>query len=803
MAYRVVPDRQGIIQIGKIKENLVTEVELPAPGFEGGSYAVLLQRPREKQPYPVTARAEGSTLIWTVQTADTAIAGTGKLECRWYGDNGEVAKSQTYMVRITDGLPDPTEAPEAWEGYIGQVAQNAQAAQTAAGEAKANADGAAASAGIAQGAAADAGKFARAAGEAANAAAAAASAASSAQTGAETAGQNARAAAEAAETAKSGAEAAKLAAGGSATAAAGSAEAAAQAAQKGENLYNQVKDDLAAGKLKGEKGDKGDPGEDAPQIDDGVVSDAAPWSSRKIIETLCPALEETGNPVTCYPVAGYPLGVVASWEPTQAGEGEPYPAGGGPQLLDISRCTATVGKPYGLTITIDGDIIKCSGVPSAEITSKAVYSFAVATSDQEELRGKGYKVTAWPIKGKVSNAWGLRTADESSLAIAAELTPGVDTDIQLRLMVSKDTPTAYAPYENIRPISGRDSVSVERCGENLIDILKFRPNGWNLAGANILKPNITYTFFVKKSGNIMVGVFLTDAIDPLESTKQSFLTKEYLKEGAFATFTVPSDIRDYPYMWFAGATPGLDGVYPDIAIMLVLGTTAPTTYAPYQGDTLALQLPRTVYGGEVDAVMGDGTENVKIITVDGDKIKFTGTGDYWNLPPYSAPGIGVGSAIWCSHFDSKRFIINTRYSFIFTSPGRMTGLFASAAELSAYCVAQAAAGTPVQIAYKLAEPVPFQATGNGPLLPISGETNTIMTDADSVAVTGRADPAHAIAALQAQLAVATQQLEETQQAMLDTTAMAVDYIYEQDSQIIGGDDDDNQTDSGAADVPGV
>lgn len=362
MAYRVVPDRQGIIQIGKIKENLVTEVELPAPGFEGGSYAVLLRRPKEEQPYPVSARHEGNALIWTVQTADTAIPGTGKLECRWYGDKGEVAKSQTYMVRITDGLPDPTEAPEAWEGYIGQVARNAQAAQTAAGEAEANADGAAASAGIAQGAAAEAGKLARAAGDAANAAAAAASAASSAQAGAESAERNARAAAEAAETARSGAEAAKLAAGESATGAAGSAETAAQAAQKGQALYDQVKDDLAAGKLKGEKGDKGDPGEqgprgeqgptgpqgpqgvpgaqgekgdpgpagkDAPQIDDTVVSDAAPWSSRKIVETLCPPIAESGNPVTCEPVVGYPLGVVASWEPTQGGSGEPYPAGCG------------------------------------------------------------------------------------------------------------------------------------------------------------------------------------------------------------------------------------------------------------------------------------------------------------------------------------------------------------------------------------------------------------------------------------------------------------------------------------------
>lgn len=131
-ANRVVPDRHGLINIGKIKENLVTEVELPAPGFAGGSYAVLLQRPREKQPYPVTARTDGGRLIWTVQTADTAIPGTGKLECRWYGDSGEVAKSQTYMVRITDGLPDPTEAPEAYAGYVAQVTRNAEAAKSAA-----------------------------------------------------------------------------------------------------------------------------------------------------------------------------------------------------------------------------------------------------------------------------------------------------------------------------------------------------------------------------------------------------------------------------------------------------------------------------------------------------------------------------------------------------------------------------------------------------------------------------------------------------------------------------------------------
>lgn len=719
MAYKVVPDRQGIIQIGKIKENLVTEVELPAPGFGGGSYAVLLRRPKEEQPYPVSARHEGSILVWTVQTSDTAIAGTGKLECRWYGDNGEVAKSQTYMVRITDGLPDPTEAPEAWEGFMGQVARDAQAAQTAAGEAKANADGAAASAGIAQSAATEAGKLAGAAGEAANAAAAAASAASSAQAGAESAQRNAQAAAEAAETARSGAEAAKLAAGESATGAAGSAEAAAQAAQKGQALYDQIKADLAAGKLKGEKGDKGDPGEqgpqgeqgptgpagpagkdglDAPQIDDTVISAESPWSSQKIVETLCPPLQATGNPVTCEPVAGYPLGVVANWEPTQAGSGEPSP-------------------------------------------------------------------------------------------------------------------------DNIRPISGRDSVSVERCGENLIkypaagktngieitvDGSKLTvkgtcPSGTSIKSDAVYCPDGKYTL----SSDVLIpaGAYISAYI----KIEKLLLNKDHRN----ATGKLSGNVQMLLYLEA--------GTYDfAVQVSLVPGTTAPSAYTPYRGDTLALVLPSTIYGGTVDAVTGAGEHKWGLVTFDGSEAWTIGglaadKRDWYYVSPKIVDAINEmpksGNEI-CSHYP--------HYDVSNNNTGKGCALVWSAFRVrwgdiipestdawKSYLAAQYAAGTPVQIAYKLAKPVPFRATGNGPIMPLEGETNTIMTDADSVSVTGRADPIRIIQQLQAAQSAAAAQLDETQQAMVDTTAMAVDYIYEQDSKIFGGEEDDSQTDAVPTRLPGL
>mgnify|MGYP006978912344 CR=1 FL=1 len=502
------------------------------------------------------------------------------------------------------------------------------------------------------------------------------------------------------------------------------------------------------------------------QIDDATVSGSEAWSSQHIVDMLCPPLEESGNPVVCYPVAGSKLGVTASWEPTQEGEGTPYPAGGGPNLLDISQCTATVGKPYGVTVTIDEDIIKVSGIPSSEVTEERVYSFGIVSCAQTDLRGKGYKVTPFAIRGKVSSAWGLRTEDESSLAISAKLTPDVNTDIQLRLMVSKDTPTAYAPYANIRPISGRDSVAIERLGENLLNISQLKPNGYNLAGSNTLKPNTTYTFKPVSCGGINFAIFLADNIIPSQTTKQLELTG-YIEEGKSATFTTPSNAGSYSIMWLAGSKSGIHQVYPNVQFMLVAGTTAPTTYSPYSGSTTMLTLPSIISGGEVGAD-GEGHETWKLLTLTGE--------EQWN---YESNAYFVGHRVLnnvpvetdgkCSHF-----IYHYNYGgdcifctgdSVYTGP-QLTAKYTDVNAWKAYLAAQHAAGTPVQIAYKLATPVPFTATGGGAIKALSG-TNTVITDADALTVKGRADPIHIIQQLQAASAASAQALADVERAVTD------------------------------------
>lgn len=526
----------------------------------------------------------------------------------------------------------------------------------------------------------------------------------------------------------------------------------------------------------GEVGPEGPAGKDGVQIDDAAVSGDKPWSSKHIIDMLCPPLEESGNPVVCYPVAGYALGVKASWEPVQEGSGTPYPAGGGKQLLDITQCKPTpISSTYGLTVTIDGDIIKISGVPN--VTGKDYYSFGVCTCSQEELRGKGYKVTAWAIKGKVNNAWGLRTESENALAIAAELTPGVNNDIQLRLMVSKDTPTAWEPYENIRPIKGRDSVRVERCGENLLAIKPFNkdtykgityeyvPDGGIHVSGTALTSVDSPTFPVwflppGKYFGLELGPGISASIVVQRNGKNLWLNAK----GAFEILA--GDVTKYWYaIVSAGATVDKT-VYPYIV-------PGPTTYTPYIGQTNTLTLPETVYGGEVDAVSSEGQETQKLVILNG-----TESWNSWGINAHNPAITGfytydindydaINSKGICSHLETPNQDVwggrNAGIGFATVGSSRyfMFSMLTSSlpdisaghevASLKAYLAAQNDAGTPVQIAYKLAEPVPFTATGAQPIPALAG-ANTILTDADSATVTGRADPIKRITDLEAAVA---------------------------------------------------
>lgn len=529
--------------------------------------------------------------------------------------------------------------------------ENATAAQQAAATATAAANDAGQSASDAAASKAAAETAAKAAQDAQTATAAAKAEAVKAQEAAQTAAKSAQDAQAASENVRDDAQTAQQGAEAARDAAAKSAEAAA----KSEANVKQSADTLA---------------ESVKNItpDDSSIGDK-PWSSKHIIDMLCPPLEESGNPVVCYPVAGYSLGVKASWEPVQEGSGTPSP-------------------------------------------------------------------------------------------------------------------------ENIRPIKGRDSVTVERCGENVIEFLSTEDSSSDIKIAVDAEKNITLNGTLAGKGNISIG---TCRLHWVAGKTYTMYVKKVggsvsLGSGDGITFAYALFTTDYNHFFRGDINSTNLDVYiasdaalveTELVFMLqcwrkgtvfnnfkfqievVEGTTTPSTYAPYNGQTNTLTPPETVYGGEVDAVSSEGQETQKLVILNG-----TESWNSWGINAHNPAITGfytydindydaINSKGICSHLETPNQDVwggrnagigfatvgSSRYFMFSMMTSSLPDISAGheVASLKAYLAAQNDAGTPVQIAYKLAEPVPFTATGAQPLSALAG-VNTVLTDADSATVTGRADP---------------------------------------------------------------
>lgn len=320
---------------------------------------------------------------------------------------------------------------------------------------------------------------------------------------------------------------------------------------------------------------QGPPGQDGVQLNDNAVNTTEAWSSKKIVDTLCPSFSVSGNPVTCHPVEDYPLSAVVSLKPKQAGTGDPSP-------------------------------------------------------------------------------------------------------------------------ENVRAISGYDSVTVNVRGKNLLDY-----------SGEITIPQDTYLYNYNSEEFITALNKLPRNTPLVMSANWSYVseintykrisvvygdnTYSNFNDGVSATI----DDKEIEAAWlYAGGDKTQECIVSNI--QFEAGST-PTPYEPYQpGTTATLTLPEIIYGGTVDAVMGVGSKTWGYIA------SYNGE---------SLPGE------WISDRD------------VYASGTTPT--------------------TGAQVAYKLATPEPFQATGNQALPAVAG-LNTVYTDGDSLSVTGRQDLLYTLQTMQTQ-----------------------------------------------------
>lgn len=117
----------------------------------------------------------------------------------------------------------------------------------------------------------------------------------------------------------------------------------------------------------------------------------------------------------------------------------------GRNLLDASKIVVNASAPYGLSISVEDDCIIVQGTASGIDDSNVNPSFTLGWYADNSLGGKGLSIRLFGAPSGV-RAYGLRTADETQIAIATSLRNGDKVNWTLQIAVSKGESQEYKPY---------------------------------------------------------------------------------------------------------------------------------------------------------------------------------------------------------------------------------------------------------------------------------------------------------------------------------------------------------------------
>lgn len=341
-------------------------------------------------------------------------------------------------------------------------------------------------------------------------------------------------------------------------------------------------------------------------------------------------------------------------------------------------------------------------------------------------------------------------------------------DVQVAITPTQEGTGDPSP-ENVRPIVGWDSVNVWRGGKNLLDWSKVSAFAFQACGMSFEKKENSIRVFGTSTQN-GGSSFNIASTTQSEIRGKNFIFSWFTKELSVISVY---GLRNVSENNIAIQMNLQEGQVYDFTIQIALGVQKLTAYEPYQGNTYTVQLGQTVYGGDVDVGTGEGSENWRYRELNGTESISLGNVDksdamqqfnvviidpqtdaklpcMCNILPQTIDAIS-GNALGIYHYSQSIFVFGfpraplREYGFIDGNTETYMTAF------KAYLAAQFAAGTPVTIAYKLATPTTFQATG-GQSLPALPGTNTIYTDAGVVTVSGLSDTVETFNALENRIA---------------------------------------------------
>lgn len=673
-----------LIMLGKQGENLAREVVFDVSGvraeFGDGAFRLSAKRPGESDAYPATVTETGDTVVWALTGADTQNAGRGQCELAYYAGETRL-KTWTYDTAIARSLTGSPKT-DPYDEFLDEVnrlaaeaAISQREAKTSENNAKNSEENAKASETAAKTSEDNAAAYAQAALAAEKESEQNAENAASAATVAGQYAQNAATSATNAANSASAAENHEKAAKDAATAAAKSAEGLADAVKRAEDAATSAQDN--AGKT------------------------AADREAVAEMKTAAKTAQDNAEKSA----------TAAAGSATSAGE---------------SATAAETSRTGAAEIKAQIDEIK-AGIDQAK-----------ADIDQTKTDTLAAK-TAAETAATTATEKAAEIAD--SAAQIATNTENIETNAEDIDLLRRENAELRAKTDALWKLS--EGKSYDFVEDSTDGYSKNVPFGCRFAQVEKIGGKT-----VTRNAEEFVSAGVTDV-------------EVGFPEQSGSTVTISDGIDGHALDITASWTPTQAGS----------GDPSPENIRPISGrdkitltktagsdtQTVTLSLPETIYGGSVDATTGEGMKTWNMIVLDGTEkwmswgVNFRTDGltgfyctDITDYSPkdnrqalnshyiYNSEAYGGKKA----GFDFADSGSSSKYLIITVQNSQLSDTSSTAAAVSSwksYLAAQKAAGTPVTIAYKLADPTTFTATGAKTITAKSG-VNNITSNADSITV---------------------------------------------------------------------
>jgi hypothetical protein len=328
------------------------------------------------------------------------------------------------------------------------------------------------------------------------------------------------------------------------------------------------------------------------------------------------------------------LGVSVPLSPVQAGTGDPYPPGGGVNKFYFDPSGNRPGVQTAVTRVYSDGYLEVSGTSTG--ANQNIYSINV--TDIVQSLGTAYFTAGivdpvTNISARINVQEGSTVLERSTIlsdnnisSVSKEYVEGRTYYLLIHIKSAGEVSGKFgfqisgaredfAPYSNIRPISGHTGAAVWRTGRNLMQTPPFGVSAAqvNDFGADFQFDAITFSF----KANNTIAQYTNAAVVDLreENGVHHYITLSNCKNSEGQTFKANTETSGiysktltnikfrYVYAYYTGTSYSKFNGDNVTEWQIEPGATA-SEYAPYSGESFPFTFPGTVYFGTLDAVPG-------------------------------------------------------------------------------------------------------------------------------------------------------------------------------------------------------